>query len=210
MLKYAYNDIRAHKKDESFFDEEIRHYILNEKDNVAKENVVVLAGFGTNTTPVPDMVFENKKLEMTNDPIIFKDTIVEFIDYSDWLFRLRDNPGRFRVPDVRLTYSFRFNSGRFLLFCFDKESTKIEEQKIVLKCSYPYALLGPEGKTKLPLCTSYFNYHHSELVFVRWDPAFELSYMAEEANNANEGLQKLQKQFDDLEKQLAIDHKRVK
>lgn len=208
LLKYAYNDVRAHKKDDTFFDSEIREYILNHDDITPKENVVVLAGFGENTTPVPDMIFGNQKLVLVNDPIIFRDTVVESIDYRKWTYKMRDNPERYRIPGVKLVYSFRFDHGRFLLVCFEKGFEEINRQKIILKYSYPYALLDETGKADLPCCTSYFNYHHPELIFVRRDPAFELSYMAEGANEENENLQQMKKLFEEYEKQLAMEHKR--
>lgn len=208
LLKNAYNDVRAHKKDNSFFDSEIRKYILNQDDNHPKENVIVLAGFGENTTPVPDMIFGNQKLVLVNDPILWQDTIVEFTDYQNWTYKMRDNPERYYIPGAKLVYSFRFGHGRFLLVCFEKGFEEINRQKIVLKCRYPYVLLDETGKADLPCCTSYFNYHNPEFIFLRWDPAFELSYMAEGANEENEHLQKLKKLFEEQEKQLAMEHKR--
>ena len=51
LLKYAYNDLRSHKWDTSFFEQEIIHYLMDIEDNIPKENVTVLA---VNISPVPD------------------------------------------------------------------------------------------------------------------------------------------------------------
>ena len=208
LLKYAYNDLRAHRRDVSFFDQEIRNYILDEANCVPMSNIIIMAGVAVNRTPAPDFLYGNLKLQMIESPMLFDETMVDFIDYNEWSFKLREYPKRLEMPDLLMSYAFRFNSGQFLLLCFEKLKTDIEQEKIVLECSYPYAVLNETGEAELPLCTSYLNYHHLGMVCLKWDPAFELSYMAQRANENNEALQELQQKIDQIEKQIVKEHPR--
>lgn len=211
LLKYAYNDLRSHKDDTTFFDQEIRNFILEENENIPKDNVIIMAGIAVNRTPAPDFMFGNLKLQMIQQPMFFDETLVENIDYHNWSFKLREHPKRLTIPELRMSYVFRFNSGQFLLLCFDKNIADLEQQKIVLDCSYPYVVLDEnKGEAELPLCTSYLNYHHPGMVCLSWDPAFELSYMAQGANDNNEALKEIQRKFDKYEERLAEEHRRVK
>ncbi len=60
LLKYAFNDMRSHKEDCSFFDQEIIHYLMDAEDNTPKENVTVLCGLAVNVSPVPDAMLGNE------------------------------------------------------------------------------------------------------------------------------------------------------
>ena len=45
-LKFAFNDLRARKKDVSFFDDEVKDFLLNEERNTPMRNITLLAGLG--------------------------------------------------------------------------------------------------------------------------------------------------------------------
>ena len=74
LLKYAYNDLRSHKWDTSFFEQEIIHYLMDIEDNIPKENVTVLAGLAVNVSPVPDAMFGNLRVSY-----LFKFNSVQFL-----------------------------------------------------------------------------------------------------------------------------------
>ena len=53
-LKFAFNDLRARKKDISFFDDEVKEFLLNEEKSSPLGNTTILAGLAVNTSPAPD------------------------------------------------------------------------------------------------------------------------------------------------------------
>jgi len=57
LLKYAFNDLRAHRDDISFFDRDTIDFLLNEEDTTPKREVTILAGLAVNTSTVPDYIF---------------------------------------------------------------------------------------------------------------------------------------------------------
>lgn len=61
-LKFAFNDLRARNKDVSFFDDEVKEFLLNEEKSSPLGNITILAGLAVNTSPAPDYMFGNMKL----------------------------------------------------------------------------------------------------------------------------------------------------
>lgn len=178
LLKYAFNDLRSHKEDCAFFDEEMLHFLLNEKDNSPKTNITVLCGIAVNVSPVPEAMFGNLKLRWCKDPILYSNSIVRNIDYETGQVYINDDVPKESFSDLRISYLFRFNSVQFLLLCWDKTSEKIEENNVVLCCQYPYYLMKTsETKTVLPVCTDEFNFHQFEHIHVKWDGCFEVGLM---------------------------------
>ena len=209
LLQYAYNDQRAHKCEAPFFDDEIIRFLLNEEENEARKNVLILAGTVANTTPAHDFMFGNLKLQLCQNPKLFDSTVVRYINYNTAEFILNDEIKIKEIKDLVLSYVFRFNSGQFVLLCFKKGSDEIKNQRLLLPISYPYKLLSEIGNDVLSLCTSYFSYIHPWMIHLRWDPAYELSYFSEAAkkdggNNWNE----LESKFLSYEEQLRQEHKR--
>lgn len=49
--------MRSRRKDVSFFDDEIKNYLLDETKNTPLRNVTLLAGLAVNTSPAPDFMF---------------------------------------------------------------------------------------------------------------------------------------------------------
>lgn len=205
LLKYAFNDLRSYKKDYSFFDPEILHYLLNKDDITPKTNVTVLCGLAVNVSPVPDTMFGNQKLRWGNGPIFYSNSIVQNIDYETGEIHLNDDVSREDFPDLKVSYVFRFNSVQFLLLCWDKESEMIERNNIILRYQYPYHLLrSDETKTVLPICTDEINYHQFEQIHVQWDGLFEVGAMRKMASGGRF-------QYKDLyEKAWAIEEENLK
>ena len=182
LLKYAFNDMRSQKADCSFFDKEILHYLLNEDDTIPKENISVLCGIAVNVSPLPDAVFGNVKLRWVKDPAFLSNSMVDFIDGTHQIY-FNDAVSRQEFYDLRVSYVFRFNSAQFLLMCWDRKSKKIEENKAILACRYPYHLLcADETSAVLPVCTNAYNYHSIELINVKWDRLFEIGILQRWAN----------------------------
>lgn len=178
LLKYAFNDLRSHKDDCTFFDEEMLHYLLNENDTMPKTNVTVLCGLAVNVSPVPDAVFGNLKLRWCKNPILYSNSVIRNIDYETGQIFLNDDVSTENFSDLRISYLFKFNSIQFLLMCWDKMSEKIEENNVILNFQYPYYLMkAGEDKAVLPICTDEFNYHHFEHIHVKWDGLFEVGFM---------------------------------
>ena len=210
LLKYAFNDMRSHKLDCSFFDEEILHYLLNESDNMPKANVTVLCGLAVNVSPVPDAMFGNLKIRWCKDPVLYSNNVVENIDYETGQIHLNDNILKEEFPDLRISYLFRFNSVQFVLMCWDKASKNIEQNNTVLRCQYPYSLLkSGEAKTVLPICTNEFNYYRFEYIHVRWDGIHEVGLMRKLASGGkHQYKEQYEKEWEKEEDNLKKDHPR--
>lgn len=210
LLKYAFNDLRSHKDDITFFDEEILHYLLNESDNIPKANVTVLCGLAVNVSPAPDAMFGNRKLRWCKAPILYTNSIVWNIDYETGQVFLNDNVPKEDFSDLTTSYLFKFNSVQFLLMCWDKHSEKIEENNIMLSYQYPYYLMkANEKKATLPVCTDEINYHHFEHVHVKWDRLFEVGLMRKLASGGEYQYKKLyEKEWKKEEEKLRQEHPR--
>lgn len=212
LLKYAYNDLRSHKWDTSFFEQEIIHYLMDIEDNIPKENVTVLAGLAVNVSPVPDAMFGNLKLRWCKDPILYANSTVRNVDYETGQIYLNENVEKEKFPDLRVSYLFKFNSVQFLLLCWDKSSDKIEQNNIVLECQYPYCMLKAGNTTvTLAKCTDEFNYHHFEHIHVRWDGLFEVGVMRKYASGGNfKYKDEYEKKWDEEEQKIIDEHPRGK
>lgn len=210
LLKYAFNDLRAHKEDCSFFDEEILHYLLNESDNTPKENVTVLCGLAVNVSPAPDAMFGNLKLRWAKDPILYSNSAVQNIDYSTGKVTLNKSVLPENFPDLRVSYVFRFNSVQFLLMCWDRDSEQVEEHNVVLSYQYPYHLMkSEETRAVLPVCTDEINYHCFDQIHVKWDGFFEVGLMRRlESGGEYAYKQSYEKEWEKEEEKLREEHKR--
>lgn len=210
LLKYAFNDMRSHNEDCSFFDKEILHYLMNECDNVSKENVTVLCGLAINVSPVPDVVYGNMKLRWCKDPIFYSNSTIRYIDYETGELFLNENVEREKFNDLKVSYLFRFNSLQFLLMCWDKNSEKIEDNNVVLKYQYPYYLMkANDNKAVLPQCTDEQNYHIFEHIHVCWDRLFEVGLMRKYASGGRYKYKELyEKEWIEEEKRIREKHQR--
>ena len=90
LLKYAYNDLRVHKENIDFYDEDILSYLMSEKEDKPKRNIILLGGLAVNTSPVPDYIFGNQKLMWLGNPILFANSIVMNLNYGTGEIVLRE------------------------------------------------------------------------------------------------------------------------
>ena len=99
-----------------------------------------------------------------------------------------------------------------LLFCWDKESTSIEQNNIVLECQYPYHLLKKgEKQAILPVCTDELNYHRFDHIHVKWDGLFEVGLMRKYASGGKYEYKELcEKEWLEEEKKISKEHPRGK
>ena len=186
LLKYAYNDMRSRKEDCSFFDKEILTFLTDETNALPKTNVSVLCGLAVNTSPLPDFMTGNLKLRWAKNPALYSNSTIEHINYDTGEITINKAVEPENFPDLVFAYVFRFNSVQFLLFCWKKDSNKIEQNNIVLKHLYPYALLNnTDQNIILPICTNEINYHKFDHIHVKWDGLFEVEQMRK---LASEGL----------------------
>lgn len=213
LLKYAYNDLRAHKENVDFYDAEILSYLVSQEDNVHKRNVMILGGIAVNTSPVPDYMFGNQKIQWLRNPLLFANSIVMNLNYETGEITLREPFEIEEFDNLEFSYVFRFNSGQFILLCFNNDISdeKLEQLKVVLGIQYPYAVLDEENRKKLSRCTSETTYHHIGLVDVTWGQGLfdEISIMREmAAPESKEYFEKMTKAWEKHEKELAKEHKR--
>ena len=212
LLKYAYNDMRSRKEDCSFLDEEILEYLMDINNNVPKDNITVMCGLAVNVSPVPDSMFGNMKLRWCKSPFLYSNSTIRHIDYNTGEVFLNEDIKKEEFPDLRLSYAFRFNSVQLLLFCWDKESTSIEQNNIVLECQYPYHLLKKgEKQAILPVCTDELNYHRFDHIHVKWDGLFEVGLMRKYASGGKYEYKELcEKEWLEEEKKISKEHPRGK
>lgn len=210
LLKYAFNDMRSHKEDCSFFDQEIIHYLMDAEDNTPKENVTVLCGLAVNVSPVPDAMLGNLKLRWCKDPFFYANSTIRNIDYGTGQVYLNENVEKEEFPDLRVSYIFKFNSVQFILLCWDRGSEKIKQNKVVLEYQYPYSMMSEENeKIVLPICTDEVNYHQFVHIHVRWDGLFELGLMRRLANGGNYKYKEIyEKEWVKEEKKIIEEHPR--
>ena len=205
LLKYAYNDMRSHKYDCSFFDEEILYYRMNESDSNPKENVSILCGLAINVSPLPDIITGNRKLCWCKDPFFCSNSTIKYIDYKTGQIFINENVQEQEFPDLKLSYLFRFNSVQFLLMCWDKNSANISQNNTILKFQYPYYFMNADDyKAIIPVCTNEINYHKCNIIHVSWDLISEVGLIRKHASGGKYEYKKF------IEMQWAKEEERIK
>ncbi len=214
LLKYAFNDLRSRKEDSSFFNKRILDFLLNENNDSPLNNVSVLAGLAVNTSPVPDYIFGNLKLRWSKSPVLLENSIVRHYDYETGQIFLREDMEARKFDGLLLSYIFRFNSGQFILLCWDEASDKTEKNLAVMNIMYPYEGLSNESQSvTLTRCTNESTYHLFPVVDVRWGNSMmdEISTIRRLASNSSEDLLKeINEQWTQEEARLAKEHPREK
>lgn len=204
LLKYAFNDLRLHKGDCSFFDEEMLHYLMNEDDNIPKENVTVLCGLAVNVSPFPETLEGNFKLKWSKEPLLYSNSIIQHIDFMTGEKVENKEASTLTLPDLRASYIFKFNSVQFLLMCWDKTSDKVNQNNILLSHLYPYHLMKQgETKAELPVCTNIRNFYKYKEIHISQDGLFQLSRMLKYIDDGmygNDGL--VNEKFKEFEKAI--------
>ena len=123
LLKYAFNDMRSHKEDCSYFDDELLSFLTDKSDDTPKEYITVLCGLAVNTSPMPDFFTGNLKLRWAKNPPFYSNSTIRNIDYSTGNVTINDDVQKEELPDLEFSYVFRFNSVQLLLLCWKKDST---------------------------------------------------------------------------------------
>lgn len=170
LLKYAFNDMRSRGEDTSFFDDDVIHFLMSKDDNKPLRNVTVLAGLAVNTSPIFDFCFGNMKIQMCKNPAFLSNSILENIDYNTECSVERDKIEIQKFKSLVTSYAFRFNSGQFIIMCWDKNITD-EDLNInngLVSFMYPYTLLSNSGSSCISRCTNEITYHLLGLIDVSW------------------------------------------
>lgn len=213
LLKYSYNDMRSHNNDTSFFNAHTLKFLLDKDYSTPLNNVTILAGLAVNTSPVHDFFFGNVKIKWGASPVLLTDSLIDYIDYHDYTYILREHNSEHNFENLDFSYLFRFNSVQYLILCW---SDNISPNKLFnnikkLQHTYPYTLLNECGNCVLTRCTSEFTYHNSMMIDVIWGQAMfdEITTMRKLAlPNAEKYISDLNTHFDTLDKKLAQKHPR--
>ena len=139
-VKYAFNDSRSRKYDTSFFDQDIRNWLLHEGDKTPKRNITILAGLAVNTSPAPDYIFGNNKLRWSKEPLFLSNSIIVNIDYETGKITTREPLEVESFPKKVISYLFRFNSLQIIMICWEPDISEdeLETNMVVLDVQYPY------------------------------------------------------------------------
>ena len=169
LLKYSYNALRSYNDNTAFFTQNILDFLKNENIVDPLRNITILAGLAVNTSPTPDYIFGNNKIRWSKNPTFLSNSIIEHINYKTGEIGLRkENPCQ-EFKRINFSYVFRFNSGQFLLICWDDNISDddLKTNNILLQC-YPYTILNRQGHHTLSRCTSEATYHLEKLIDVSW------------------------------------------
>lgn len=212
-LKFAFNDLRARKKDVSFFDDGIKDFLLHEENNEPLKNITLLAGLAVNISPAPDFMFGNRKLRWGDSPLFLSNSIILNIDYNTGHIALREKMEKQEFENCAFAFVFRFNSLQLLMLCWDKniEDDILEKNNTILRIQYPYAMMDNTGHSVLPRCTSEATYHNEKLIDVTWGQGLmdEISYMRGTfSDQSQDFFAKIREEWDKEEKKLAKKHPR--
>lgn len=212
LLKYAYNDLRMRRENTDFFNAKIKSYLMNSHNKAPLSNVTVMAGLAVNTSPAPDFMFGNLKIQWSNTPMFLANSIIENIDYETGQMKIREPFEREKLPGLLLSYIFRFNSGQFILMCWDEHCADVRASQAIVKFQYPYTVLEPyEHTATLSRCTSESTYHHFQLIDVTWGQSLldEISLMRRMANpKQDDYFNEMTSAWEIEEKKLAEQNKR--
>ena len=213
LLKYMFNDMRSKKDNTDFFDKEILQFLTNENETYSLTNVTILAGLAVNTSPAHDFMFGNQKIRWFKSPVFLSNSIIEYIDYATGQVVLRDPLEIQSFEHLAISYYFRFNSGQFLIMCWDKNIPNeiLNTNETIIKCQYPYSILSNSNTALLSRCTSENTYHINNLIDVSWGQGLfdEISTMRNMAiPESKELFEKITNEWEIEERKLAEEHKR--
>lgn len=215
LLKYAFNNLRSHKDDLSFFTKKILDFLMKEDIFEPLRNLTVLGGLAINTSPIPDYIFGNNKIRWSKNPVFLSNSIIEYLNYEtgEIIHRNENPPQKFKR--MKFAYIFRFNSGQFLLICWDEDISddELKTNNIVLQFQYPYTILNSKGNHILTRCTSETTYHFEKLIDVSWGQAIfnDITWMrGTYSKKSQQYLKEIQKDWEKEEAILAKEYPRIK
>lgn len=214
--KYAYNDLRANNdNDASFFDSELRNWILDESTNNSVRNITILGGLAVNPSPVPDFIFGNKKIRWSKNPFLCSNSIIEYIDYETWKIIRRDDLVCERFDKYAFSYLFRFNTLQIIVIFWNPliPEEELNNNQIKLSYQYPYSILDNSGKAVLKRCTSDVTFNLENLIDVSWGQGIldEICYIRQIENENNKlYIELVNNLWKEEENRIALDHPRNK
>ncbi|KEH95237.1 hypothetical protein Z964_09180 [Clostridium novyi A str. GD211209] len=208
LLKYAFNDLRSHKDDTSFFNKNILDFLMNEDILEPLRNVTVLAGLAINTSAIPDYVFGNNKIRWGKSPVFLSNSIINHLNYETGEISYRTENPHQEFKKMSFSYLFRFNSVQFLLICWDDNISDddLKINNVVLQVQYPYTILNSQGHNKLSRCTSEITYRFEKLVDVKWGQGIldEIIFMrGNYSDKSKKYLKEMEMRWQEQEKILA-------
>jgi len=207
-LKYAFNDLRSHKEDTTFYDSEVLNFLMNEGVKTPLRNVTVLAGLAVNTSPAHDFMFGNNKIRWGKNPSFLSNSIIQHLDYETGQISLRTENPQQEFAKMDFSYVFRFNSVQFLIICWAKDISdeELRSNNVILQFQYPYSILESKGYCELTRCTSETTYHFEKLIDVTWGQGIfdEISWMRGTFSEKSQNyLKEVEKQWQSEEQDLA-------
>lgn len=212
LLKYAYNDLRARHGNTDFFNTNVRNFLINADNSAPLPNVTIMAGLAVNTSPAPDFMFGNQKIQWSNTPIFLANSIIENINYETGEMKIREPFEREKLPGLILSYIFRFNSGQFILMCWEEHNPDAKNSQVITRFQYPYIILdASEHTATLSRCTSESTYHHFQLIDVTWGQGIldDVSTMRRMANpKQDQYFKEMTSAWEKEEQKLAEQNKR--
>ncbi|MEJ8555328.1 hypothetical protein [Tepidibacter sp. Z1-5] len=168
LMKYTYNDLRSHNDDVSIFDKESINFLLDKSQKKLNKCISIFGGLCVNTSPVPEFVFGNKKIQWSKNPTFLENSIILNYNYDTGQVMLRDNLKQMEIKGLKLSYFYKFNSGLFVILFWENEEIQKQNEQI-LSLSYPYKLLSSDDdKVLLERCTHAYNCHIPNLIDVTW------------------------------------------
>lgn len=164
FLKYTYNSLRADNKDISFFTDNVIKYLTDETITIHLENVTILGGLAINTTPMPLFMLGNQKINWSPNPLFISEFLMRFNSLTAEITLNEFKEEKFE--GIHTSYIFRFNTGQFIIICWNTDQDNIDKNIDKIKSKYPYEVLNETGTSILKRCTGYSNYHSGSLSLI--------------------------------------------
>ncbi|MFJ8267240.1 hypothetical protein [Peribacillus asahii] len=165
LLKILFNNARSLKIDTTWFESNL-DFILGETAETALP-FSVFAGISVDMTPLPEFFFDNMKLGVFFNPIIVRDSILEFVNPVENTFKRREEIEGVHFQKLMLSGILRFGSAMFLVFLWEKDIAPSDKQDIekMMEVVYPYTFLNNKlGVATLKRVTHAYNYHNYGLI----------------------------------------------
>ena len=163
LLKICYNYSRSHKLGLDWFLNNTE-YLLEGIDTGAKYSV--FAGLHVNTSPVPEHLFGNIKMNICHSPILTDTGFLIPVDAYGKQFHINDNLRPLDFKEVESFYNIRFGSALFVIFLWDKNFKKgqIEATKGLFNHLFRHQELGLSNVATIERCTEAMTCHMSNIV----------------------------------------------
>jgi len=163
LLKICYNYSRSHKLDIGWFSRNIK-YILNGDNTGASYSV--FAGLSVNTSPAPEYLFGNIKMNICHSPILSDTGFLIPMDAYHQQFRINDNLRPLRFKEAEGTFNIRFGSALFMIFLWkeDVEQKQIDIIRGLFVHQFRHKELNSSNTVTIERCTEAMTCHISNIV----------------------------------------------